>query len=110
MPQALPAAALILLRYTAGHTEILMQVRHRDIAFAGGALVFPGGKLEAQDADPSLADCIDEAGHPDVLTPARVAAIRETFEESGMLLARAREAINCSAATALASSLQNANA
>ena len=90
MPQALPAAALILLRYTAGHTEILMQVRHRDIAFAGGALVFPGGKLEPQDADPGLADCIDEAGHPGALTPAKVAAIRETFEESGMLLARAR--------------------
>ena len=57
--------------------------RHHQIDFAGGALVFPGGKVEPEDrlgaeAAPAL-DAEDYA--------ARVAAVREAFEESGVLLA-----------------------
>lgn len=89
-PPAEPAATLILLRPVAAHTEVLMQVRHSDIAFAGGALVFPGGKLEPQDSDPALEACIDDTGVEGNLRTAKVAAIRETFEECGLMLARAR--------------------
>ena len=64
-----------------------MQVRHSAMAFAGGALVFPGGKIEDQDSDTELNDLIDHARGDDELRPAKVAAIRETFEECGLLLA-----------------------
>lgn len=86
-PTPEPAATLILLRRASSGTEVLMQVRHSDMVFAGGALVFPGGKLEAQDSDPCRHDLMDESGYGDSLGPARVAAIRETFEECGLLLA-----------------------
>lgn len=66
-----------------------MQVRHSDMAFAGGALVFPGGKQEPEDRDPDLAAVVD----PDTdgaLRSAKITAIRETFEECGLLLAYTR--------------------
>ena len=66
---------------------MLMQVRHSGMAFAGGALVFPGGKIEAQDSDTDLDGLIDNAAGEDELRPAKIAAIRETFEECGLLLA-----------------------
>jgi len=56
-------------------------VRHREIEFAGGALVFPGGRVEEADA---------ELARNDPLGAFRVAGIRETFEECGVLLARPR--------------------
>ncbi|MEQ8514048.1 MAG: NUDIX domain-containing protein, partial [Chromatocurvus sp.] len=86
-PTPEPAATLILLRSAGAGTEVLMQVRHSDIAFAGGALVFPGGKLEPQDDDAALGDVMDDTGSSDGLRAARVAAIRETFEECGLMLA-----------------------
>src|SRR3712207_4097826 len=58
-----------------------MVVRHREIEFAGGALVFPGGRVE--EADGALAG-------DDPLGGFRIAGIRETFEECGVLLARPR--------------------
>lgn len=83
-----PAATLILLRSSGTCTEILMQVRHSGMAFAGGALVFPGGKIEAQDSDTALEGLIDDIQDEEELRPAKIAAIRETFEECGLLLAR----------------------
>lgn len=56
-----------------------MVVRHREIEFAGGALVFPGGRVEEADA---------ELAGGDPLGAYRIAGIRETFEECGVLLAR----------------------
>ncbi len=78
-----PAATVLLLRDGASGPEIFMVVRHREIEFAAGALVFPGGRVEAADAE--LAAAI---GGGDPLAAYRVAAIREAFEESGLLLAR----------------------
>ena len=78
---ARPAATVLLLRDGAAGLEVFMVVRHREIAFAGGALVFPGGRVE--EADGSLAS-------DDPLGAFRVAGIRETFEECGVLLARPR--------------------
>jgi 8-oxo-dGTP pyrophosphatase MutT (NUDIX family) len=78
---ARPAATVLLLRDGAAGLEVFMVVRHREIAFAGGALVFPGGRVE--EADAALA-----GGDP--LGAYRIAGIRETFEECGVLLARPR--------------------
>lgn len=72
---ALPAATLLLLRDGEDGLEVLMMRRSNDGAF-GGALVFPGGCL-----DP--ADGAGEEGY-------RVAAIRECYEETRILLARRR--------------------
>src|ERR1700758_3866205 len=87
-----PASPILLLRDAAAKTEIevFMMVRHYEIDFNSGALVFPGGSVDKGDkeiiADPALysgGEGLDEAG-----LSFRIAAIRETFEESGILLAR----------------------
>ena len=68
-----------------------MVERHHRIDFATGALVFPGGKIEASDADEALrAHCAGAEGLDDKALALRVGAVRETFEECGVLLARAR--------------------
>lgn len=76
---ARPAATVLLLRDGAAGLEVFMVVRHRDIEFAGGALVFPGGRVEADDRHIAGAEPLDGF---------RIAGIRETFEETGVLLAR----------------------
>ena len=85
-----PAASLILLRDGADGLEVFMIERHRNLAFAPGATVFPGGRLEAADHAPHWR-AVWSAGAavavPDDL-PRRIAAIREAFEECGLLLAR----------------------
>jgi 8-oxo-dGTP pyrophosphatase MutT (NUDIX family) len=85
-----PAATILLLRDGVDGLEVFMVVRHHQIDFAGGALVFPGGRVE--DADQALAATLDArlAFDPPTL-PFRIAAIRETFEECGVLLARHRD-------------------
>ncbi len=70
-----------------------MVERHRAIDFATGALVFPGGRADASDSDPAVRErCEGMDGLDDLALTARVAGIRETFEEAGVLLARARGA------------------
>jgi glyoxylase-like metal-dependent hydrolase (beta-lactamase superfamily II)/8-oxo-dGTP pyrophosphatase MutT (NUDIX family) len=70
-----PAATLILLRDGALGVEVLLMQRAQKSAFLGGAYVFPGGALDAADA-----------GGDDPLAQYRAAAVRECFEESGILL------------------------
>jgi 8-oxo-dGTP pyrophosphatase MutT (NUDIX family) len=82
-----PAATLLLIRDGSAGLEVLMAARHEQSGFAAGALVFPGGKVDADDIllaqrHPGL-DGLSEAG-----AAARIAAIRETWEECGILLAR----------------------
>lgn len=63
--------------------------RHVRSEFAADVYVFPGGKIDEADRDPALAPLLDvgsSAGIPDS-TAFRVAAIRELFEEAGVLLA-----------------------
>lgn len=95
-PQRVPvtpldASTLLLLRDRAdGQLEVLMTRRSDRASFAPGMYVFPGGGIEAQDAE--AADDVLQA-RPDLRgqghgghAPA-VAALRETFEEMGLLLA-----------------------
>jgi 8-oxo-dGTP pyrophosphatase MutT (NUDIX family) len=85
---ARPAATIMLLRDGQAGIEVFMMVRHHAIAFAGGALVFPGGRVEESDHDLSAGDCPNPDGLDTETLAFRIAAIRETFEESGVLLAR----------------------
>jgi 8-oxo-dGTP pyrophosphatase MutT (NUDIX family) len=66
-----------------------MVKRHHQIDFASGALVFPGGKTHADDHDPAWqARSLGWDGADPLGRPLRIAAIREAYEETGILLAR----------------------
>ncbi|MEN0077869.1 MAG: NUDIX hydrolase [Pseudomonadota bacterium] len=82
-------SATILLIRGQGPLEVLMVKRHHEIDFASGALVFPGGKACEDDRSPDWGDLYNgqETGDRRV---AKIAAIRELFEEAGILLARER--------------------
>lgn len=72
---AIPAATLILVRESgASAPDLLMVERAQGMAFAGGALVFPGGRIDDEDRLPGSSD----------LDSAKVAAIRETLEETAI--------------------------
>ena len=89
--QPVPAATVLLVRKASPQLQVFMVVRHHQIDFASGALVFPGGKLEGADADARLQGRVTDAGHLDATQRAfRVGAIREAFEECGVLLARGK--------------------
>ena len=82
------AATVLLVRDGASGLEVFMVERHHQIDFATGALVFPGGKVDDADADPRLRACCTGAEElDDAALALRVAAIRETFEECGVMLA-----------------------
>jgi 8-oxo-dGTP pyrophosphatase MutT (NUDIX family) len=78
----------MLLRDGLDGIEVFMVVRHHAIEFAAGALVFPGGRVEESDFDLAAGDCPNIDGLSTEALAFRVAAIRETFEECGVLLAR----------------------
>ena len=87
--EPVPAATVVLLRPgAAGGIEIFMVVRHHQIDFASGALVFPGGKADKQDFADELAPHLAGADADRNMRAMQVASIREAFEESGVLLAR----------------------
>lgn len=83
MSDPIPAATLVIFREREGAPpDLLMVERAGNMVFAGGALVFPGGRIDSGDralaADFSALDPDDAA--------ARIAAIRETIEESGLAI------------------------
>lgn len=81
-PVPIPAATLVIFRHRlAGPPELLVVERSASMAFAGGAIVFPGGRIDADDHAIAAA----HAHAPDE-GAARVAAIRETLEESGIAI------------------------
>lgn len=84
MPEPRPAATIILLRDGARGLEVLLQRRGAGAAFMAGAHVFPGGVVDPRDREmpPSL---VDDSALPRLAE--RVAALREAFEEAGILLA-----------------------
>ena len=99
-PPAVPrdSATVILVRDGATGLEVFMLERHLRSDFAGGAYVFPGGTIDDRDVDPEVAQFFDGPSPTDAakLVDApkdralafHLCAIRETFEEAGVLLAR----------------------
>src|SRR5690606_15957733 len=83
-----PAATIMMLRDSARGLEVFMVLRHHQIDFASGALVFPGGKADPQDFDPELLPRLEGASADPDRRAIQVSAIREAFEECGILLAR----------------------
>ncbi len=83
LPEATPAATIIVFRQLpgGGAPELLMVERSAQMVFAGGAVVFPGGRVDPDDH--ALAATMDHALEPDDAA-ARIAAIRETIEETGL--------------------------
>lgn len=83
-----PAATIMLVR-DEPEFQVLMVKRHHQIDFASGALVFPGGKTHAGDHDPAWAERTVGGGGIDAEQRGlRIAAVREVYEEAGILLAR----------------------
>jgi 8-oxo-dGTP pyrophosphatase MutT (NUDIX family) len=88
-----PASTILLLRDSGSpmsEVEVFMMVRHYEIDFNSGALVFPGGSVDKGDQEIIAKPELYSGGEGlDAATLSfRIAAIRETFEESGILLAR----------------------
>lgn len=111
---ARPSSTLLLLREGAAGVEVLLVRRHQNMTFMGGLWVFPGGALSAADSSDetlSLLDGPTVAAVPRMHAlseeplPERqclglsVAACRETFEETGILLAHHDDGRPCSAET-----------
>lgn len=92
-----PAATVMLVRDGDSGLEVFMLRRTLNAAFAGGMYVFPGGRVDDADHGADLepiCDGLDDGPASDILQISRgglaywVAAIRECFEEAGVLLAR----------------------
>jgi 8-oxo-dGTP pyrophosphatase MutT (NUDIX family) len=75
---AIPAATLVVWRDNPAGPEILVVERSAKMAFAAGAIVFPGGRIDASDREYA-----ESLGRPD--EAAKVTAIRETIEESAVV-------------------------
>ncbi|MBX7483747.1 NUDIX hydrolase [Qipengyuania qiaonensis] len=81
----IPAATVVIFRNAreGGPPQILMTIRSREMVFAGGMAVFPGGRVDPADFDlgASMGGPLDpdEAAH-------QVAVVRETLEETGLVI------------------------
>jgi 8-oxo-dGTP pyrophosphatase MutT (NUDIX family) len=89
------AASLIIWRAGSEGTEVLMGRRSRRAAFVPDFFVFPGGRLDPADCrvraatplDPAAAKRMGVRGDAALAEALALAAVRETFEETGLLLA-----------------------
>ncbi len=94
-----PAATVVLLRARAQDFQLLLMRRTRSAGFVPGAYVFPGGRVDAGDAAPTLvsrverltpeaaADRLDLVGGDPPAIAYYLAAAREAFEEAAVLVA-----------------------
>ena len=95
------AATVVLLRQSGAGPEVYLLRRQASMAFAGGMCVFPGGGVDPRDFDhavawagPEPAGWAARLGVDERMARALVcAAVRETFEESGVLLAGTPDAV-----------------
>jgi 8-oxo-dGTP pyrophosphatase MutT (NUDIX family) len=105
-----PASTVVLVRRDGDGLEVFLVRRHDNIAFMGGAHVFPGGRVDAADnvADPQA--CCDGVAEAVARMRGRsageaiafhVAAVRELFEEAGVLLARDSQGVMVSIEAAM---------
>jgi len=85
-PKVVPAATVVIFRNApaGGPPELLMVQRAKEMRFAGGAAVFPGGRVDPEDR--ALAAMLQPDEDAEVAA-ARVAGIRETLEETGLMIA-----------------------
>ncbi|MAZ86314.1 MAG: NUDIX hydrolase [Cellvibrionaceae bacterium] len=79
-PPANPASTVILLRPANNGFEVLLLLRAKAIKFAGGAWVFPGGRIDPEDGENAGTDNLDS------YAAASIAAARESEEEAGLTL------------------------
>ena len=88
-PVPVPSATILILRDAAEGMEVFMVKRHHQVDYVAGALVFPGGKVSKSDYDTGLDELLCGAETWDApMRALAVAAIREAFEEAGILFAR----------------------
>ncbi|SLJ97115.1 NUDIX hydrolase [Novosphingobium mathurense] len=85
-PNVVPAATVVIFRQprTGTAPELLMLQRAKEMRFAGGAAVFPGGRVDPADRDLAKVLLPDM---PIERAAAKIAGIRETLEETGLLIA-----------------------
>lgn len=85
-PSVVPAATVVIFRHAAagGPPEVLMVQRAKEMRFAGGAAVFPGGRVDPADYQLARRLLPQESAE---IGAARIAAIRETLEETGLMIA-----------------------
>lgn len=95
-----PAATIVLLRDGDESVEVLLMRRNRNAGFVPGAYVFPGGRVDGTDATPEALGRLDgltvEGAEVRLALPGAdppaigyyLAALREAFEETGILIAR----------------------
>lgn len=99
---ARPAATVVVAHEADGHLEVLLLRRPESARFAPGAHAFPGGAIEAEDASPKWAERLPEVGE----RTACVAALRELFEETGLMPATVGARGGVSARACLAAARQ----
>lgn len=87
-PAVVPAATVVIFRSprdgSGGPPELLMVQRAREMRFAGGAAVFPGGRVDPADRELAAKLTPDD---PIEIAAGRIAGIRETLEETGLMIA-----------------------
>ena len=86
VPEAIPAATVILLRDGDDGLETLMLRRNSKLAFAGGHWVFPGGRVDDDDLEPTAAGDDPVDGDDATFVASKRAAVREAAEEAGLLV------------------------
>jgi len=85
-----PASTIVLARESSNTSfEVLLLKRPSTSRFAAGAFVFPGGKIDPEDAEPRLSARLPRSG-TNTEGSAVLAALRELFEETGLLLTNER--------------------
>jgi 8-oxo-dGTP pyrophosphatase MutT (NUDIX family) len=92
-PEPRPAVSVILARQAVDSLEVVLLWRAPTMTFLPGRLVFPGGSVDKRDAGnvplPGIAAIADQLGVPqDEARTKVITGVRETFEETGVLLAR----------------------
>lgn len=83
VPEAVPAATTVLVRDGVDGLEVLMARRNSRLSFAGGAWVFPGGRVDPEDWE---GEPVTDLRDPRMLDAARRAAVREAAEETGAVV------------------------
>jgi 8-oxo-dGTP pyrophosphatase MutT (NUDIX family) len=114
-PELRRAATVVVARDSPRGPEVLMLRRHVRLDFVGDAYVFPGGAVDADDADIEAIDISSEEADARLSTTRGraffVAAVREIFEESGLLLAtQAGRALSAADLSSLADDREKLNA